>query len=101
MNFSYKNIDTAHAEIKDQIIASSVGSYPIDKNAFIPLRYTSIDNADYGRGFIEEYIGDLRSLEALYRSVVEGSAAASKVLFLVKPNGSTRLNTYNGCLLIK
>ena len=66
---------------------------PLDKNAFIPLRYTSIDNADYGRGFIEEYIGDLRSLEALYRAIVEGSAAASKVLFLVKPNGSTRLKT--------
>ena len=82
-----------HQEIKDQVIPSSIGSYPIDKNAFIPLRYTSIDNADYGRGFIEEYIGDLRSLEALYRSVVEGSAAASKVLFLVKPNGSTRLKT--------
>lgn len=82
-----------HQEINEKVIPSSVGSYPLDKNAFIPLRYTSIDNADYGRGFIEEYIGDLRSLEALYRAVVEGSAAASKVLFLVKPNGSTRLKT--------
>lgn len=82
-----------HQEIYEKIIPSSVGTYPIDKNAFIPLRYTSIDNSDYGRGFIEEYIGDLRSLEALYRAVVEGSAAASKVLFLVKPNGSTRLKT--------
>jgi len=82
-----------HQEIYEKIVPSSVGTYPIDKNAFIPLRYTSIDNSDYGRGFIEEYIGDLRSLEALYRSVVEGSAAASKVLFLVKPNGSTRLKT--------
>ena len=65
----------------------------MDKSPFIPLRYTSIGGEDWGRGFIEEYIGDLRSLEALYRSVVEGSAAASKVLFLVKPNGSTRLKT--------
>ena len=32
-------------------------------------------------------------MEALYRAIVEGSAAASKVLFLVKPNGSTRLKT--------
>ena len=78
---------------KTTLFNSIVGTYPIDKNAFIPLRYTSIDNADYGRGFIEEYIGDLRSLEALYRAVVEGSAASSKVLFLVKPNGSTRLKT--------
>ena len=82
-----------HQEINEKTIPSSIGSYPLDKNAFIPLRYTSIDNADYGRGFIEEYIGDLRSLEALYRAIVEGSAAASKVLFLVKPNGSTRLKT--------
>lgn len=82
-----------HQELNEKIIPSSLGTYPIDKNAFIPLRYTSIDNADYGRGFIEEYIGDLRSLEALYRAVVEGSAASSKVLFLVKPNGSTRLKT--------
>ena len=82
-----------HQELYEKIIPSSIGTYPIDKNAFIPLRYTSIDNADYGRGFIEEYIGDLRSLEALYRAVVEGSAASSKVLFLVKPNGSTRLKT--------
>jgi hypothetical protein len=82
-----------HQEINEKTIPSSIGSYPLDKNAFIPLRYTSIDNSDYGRGFIEEYIGDLRSLEALYRAIVEGSAASSKVLFLVKPNGSTRLKT--------
>tara|TARA_R100001463_G_scaffold32082_1_gene72083 strand:- start:3586 stop:5145 length:1560 start_codon:yes stop_codon:yes gene_type:complete len=82
-----------HQEIYDKIIPSSIGTYPIDRNAFVPLRYTSIDNSDYGRGFIEEYIGDLRSLEALYRSIVEGSAAAAKVLFLVKPNSSTRLKT--------
>ena len=34
-----------HQEIYDKIIPSSVGTYPIDKNAFIPLRYTSIDNS--------------------------------------------------------
>jgi hypothetical protein len=84
---------TVHQEVVDTILPDSEGTYPMDKSPFIPLRYTSIDNEDWGRGFIEEYIGDLRSLEALYRAVVEGSAAASKVLFLVKPNGSTRLKT--------
>jgi hypothetical protein len=69
-------------EVNDKIIPSSIGTYPLDKSPFIPLRYT-LTNEDYGRGFVEEYIGDLRSLEALYRAVVEGSAAASKVLFLV------------------
>ncbi len=79
-------------EVNDKIIPSSIGSYPLDKSPFIPLRYT-LTNEDYGRGFVEEYIGDLRSLEALYRAVVEGSAAASKVLFLVRPNGTTRIKT--------
>jgi len=82
-----------HQECGDEILPESYGTYPLDKSPFIPLRYTSIDNEDWGRGFIEEYIGDLRSLESLYRAVVEGSAASSKVLFLVKPNGSTRLKT--------
>ena len=76
-----------------KIVPNSEGSYPIDKSAYIPLRYTSIDNVDYGRGFIEEYIGDLRSLEGLYKSIVEGSAAAAKVLFLVRPNGTTKIRT--------
>ena len=79
-------------EVNDKVIPSSIGSYPLDKSPFIPLRYT-LTNEDYGRGFVEEYIGDLRSLEALYRAVVEGSAAASKVLFLVRPNGTTRIKT--------
>ena len=44
-------------------------------------------------GYVEEYIGDLRSLEALTRAIVEGSAASSKVLFLVRPNGTTKQAT--------
>jgi hypothetical protein len=53
-----------HQEIEGAIVPNSEGSYPLDKNAFIPLRYTSIDNSDYGRGFIEEYIGDLSILRS-------------------------------------
>jgi hypothetical protein len=61
-----------------------------DQNPFIPLRFIRIDGEDYGRGFIEEYIGDLRSLEALTKAIVQGSAASAKVLFLVRPNGTTK-----------
>ena len=35
----------------------------------------------------------IKSVEALSQAVVEGSAAAAKVLFLVKPNGTTKLRT--------
>lgn len=82
-----------HQEVKGMLIPESRGTYPLDKNPFIPLRFTRIDGEDYGRGYVEEYIGDLRSLEALTRAIVEGAAASSKVLFLVRPNGTTKQST--------
>ena len=75
------------------VIEESKGRYPVEKSPFLPLRYTRIDGEDYGRGFVEEYIGDLKSLESLTKAIVEGSAAAAKVLFMVNPNGTTRAKT--------
>lgn len=80
-------------EINGNKIPSSEGYYGLDKNPFIPLRFSRIEGEDYGRGYVEEYLGDLQSLESLQRSLVEGSAAAAKVLFLVNPNGTTRAKT--------
>jgi hypothetical protein len=80
-------------EINGIEVPGSQGSYPLDKLPWLALRFTSIDNEDYGRGFIEEYFGDLRSLEGLSQAIVEGSAAAAKVLFLVNPNGVTTEKT--------
>ena len=77
-------------EVKGEIIPSSVGKFPLDKSPYIPLRMSSISQEDYGRGFVEQYLGDLRSLEGLTRAIVEGSSASSKVLFMVSPNGTTR-----------
>ena len=78
-----------YQEIKGTRIPGSEGSYPLDKSPWIPVRFTKIDGEDYGRGYVEEYLGDLKSLEGLTQSIVEGSAAAAKVLFLVNPNGVT------------
>lgn len=77
-------------EVQGIPIPSSRGTYPLDKSAWIPLRFTVIDGEDYGRGFVEEYLGDLISLEGLTKAIVQGSAAAAKVLFLVRPNGVTK-----------
>ncbi len=77
-------------EVKGLKIPNSEGDYPIDKTPYIPLRMIAIDGQDYGRSFVEEYLGDLTSLEFLTKSVVEGSSASSKVLFMVSPNGTTR-----------
>jgi hypothetical protein len=78
-----------HQEIKGRVIPDSRGSYPLDKSPWMALRFTVIDGEDYGRGYVEEYLGDFRSLEGLAQAIVEGSAAAAKVLFFVAPNGVT------------
>ena len=82
-----------HQEVAGIEVPNSRGTFKDGNNPFIPLRFIRIDGEDYGRGFIEEYIGDLRSLEALTQAIVQGSAASAKVLFLVRPNGTTKAGT--------
>jgi len=52
-----------------------------------------IDGEDYGRSYVEQYLGDLISLESLSKSIVEAAAASAKLLFLVNPTGTTRAKT--------
>ena len=54
------------------------------------LRMVRVDNEDYGRGYVEEFIGDLKSLEGLSQALVESAAASSKIVFMVRPNSVTR-----------
>lgn len=80
-------------EVKGRRVPGSYGTYPLDQLPWFALRFTRIDGEDYGRGYVEQYLGDLKSLEGLNQAIVEGSAAASKVIFLVKPGSSTRART--------
>ena len=80
-------------EVAGKVVPQSEGEYPLDKCPWLALRWAKIDGEDYGRGHVEEYMGDLRSLEGLTQAIVEGSAAAAKVLFLVSPNGVTNERT--------
>jgi hypothetical protein len=79
-----------YQEINKQVIPGSYGKFDADKSPYLALRMNRTDGEDYGRGYVEQYIGDLKSLESLMMSIVEASAAAAKVLFLVAPNGVTR-----------
>jgi hypothetical protein len=79
-----------YQDINGVRVPNSEGVYALDKNPYIPLRFTRIDGESYGRGYVEEYLGDVQSLEGLTRAIVEGSSASAKVLFMVNPNGTTR-----------
>lgn len=90
-------------EVKGFTIPGSRKTYPLEKSPWIPLRYISVDGEDYGRSMVEEYYGDLKNLEDLQKAVVHGSLASAKVLFLTKPNGSTKkraIEQANNCDII-
>ena len=79
-----------YQETHDVLIPGSDGKAPKDKSPFLPLRFVTVDGEDYGRSRVEEFLGDLKSLEALMQALVEGSAAAAKVIFTVSPSSVTK-----------
>lgn len=80
-----------YQEIEGQKVPGSEGTWSLDKGPILALRWTSIDGEDYGRSYVEEYIGDLASLEGLMKSILDGSAMSARMIWMVNPNGSTRL----------
>ena len=67
------------------------GKYPAEICPFMALRYTAIDGESYGRGLIEEYIGDISYLDTLSLAIKQASLAGSKLVMLVNPNGLTKI----------
>jgi len=79
-----------HQEVNDRKVPGSEGKSPIDTTPWLPLRFNTVDNEAYGRGRVEEFMGDLKSLESLSQAIIEGSAAAAKVVFTVSPSSTTK-----------
>ena len=79
-----------HQECDGREIPGSQSSAPLKFTPWMPLRFNVVDGESYGRGRVEEFLGDLRSLEALMKAMVEGSAAAAKVVFMVSPSATTK-----------
>ena len=82
-----------YQECKGEKIPGTDGRSKVEVSPWITLRFVRIDGEDYGRGYVEEYRGDLISLEALMQAIIEGAAASAKTIFLVNPNGVTRAAT--------
>ena len=79
-----------HQEVDDKILPNSRSTAPKKASPWLVLRFNTVDGEDYGRGRVEEFLGDLKSLEGLSQALVEGSAAAAKVVFLVSPSSTTK-----------
>lgn len=76
-------------EVDGTMVSDEPKAWPKDKPAFLALRLIALSGEDYGRSYVEEYIGDLKSLEGLSKAVLQASAAAAKVVFFHNSLGSS------------
>jgi len=82
-----------HQEVDDNVLPNSRSTAPKNASPWLVLRFNTVDGEDYGRGRVEEFIGDLRSLDGLSQALVEGASVSSKVVFLVSPSATTKPGT--------
>lgn len=84
-----------YQEVCGVIIPGTEGTFKPSEVPYRPLRWTKVQGEAYGRGMIEEYLGDLVALEGLSQALVEGALAAARVVGLVLPNSQTRAQDLN------
>lgn len=85
----------SYQEMEGEMIPGTDQKFPISKSPWIPLRMVKVDGESYARSFVEECIGDLKSLEGLSKAIVEFAAIAATIIPLVNPNGVTRVSKLN------
>jgi hypothetical protein len=84
---------STYQELNDNQVSDTEGTYKLDNMPWLVLRWSTISGEDYGRGLVEDYLGDLQSLNGFSKMLLEAGAAAARVLFLVNPNGPTKIKT--------
>ena len=82
-------------EISGIVIKGTEKEYTQDKLPYIVLRWTTVNNEDYGRGLVSQYLGDLRSLEGLTQTIVEGAGISAMTLFGLKPGSTLQVEDLN------
>lgn len=65
-------------------------TYPKSKLPWIALRMVRVDDEDYGRSYVEEYIGDIKTVDVLSQALREASVAAARIIYLVRTGSTTR-----------
>jgi len=86
---------TVWQEVAGIVIEGTEKTYDDENNPYIVLRWTTAPNDDYGRGLVEQYLGDFRSLEGLTQTIVQGAGIQARHLFGVRPGASVKIEDLN------
>lgn len=95
INLKDKDTFDVFQEIEGIIVEETIKTISKDDLPYLPLRWTSVTNENYGRGLCEQYLGDLRSLEGLSQMIVEGGGIMAKTVFGLRPAASTKIEDLN------
>ncbi len=76
-----------YQEINGTKVPDSDGTYPMDAPKFIITRWRAVDGEEYGRGLVEEMLGDFAAYDGFCLDLKLASKQAAKVIFTVSPNG--------------
>lgn len=77
-------------ELNGKLVPDSMAYTPLKKSRWFPLRWRAVPGQDYGRSHVDEYLGDLRSLEYLSEAIVQHAAIAAQVKFGTVPGAVTK-----------
>lgn len=81
----------SYQEVNGEIITGSEQQFPVNKSPWIALRIVKIDGESYGRSYVEEYLGDLESLDVHTEALRNLAAITGHILYLVNPTGITQV----------
>lgn len=82
-------------EVGGEVIPGTEGSYKPEHLPWIPLRMEPISGQSYGYGYVASLLGDLASLEGLWKALVEAAAVSARTVFLVNPAATTKISHLN------
>ena len=89
-----------HQELDEKIVPESKGSYKRNELPYMAVVWHRDDEEVYGRGHVEQYLGDILMYDKLSKAICEGSALASKFIFLLRRGSTIKLrdlkNAKNG-----
>ena len=88
--YEYQHVGTV-------LVKGSLVAFPKESTDFpyIPLRWSAISGENYGRGLVEQYLGDFITLEGLSQMLIEASAVMARVIFGKKPGGILDIDELN------
>lgn len=77
-----------YQELNKIKVEDTSATYPKESSRFVVSRWRAVDGEDYGRGLMEEYIGDFSTYDGLCLDMALNSKQAAKVIFTVRANSA-------------